>query len=227
MLCPWCMKYLGAPQSGSQANTTASHNRAGQYYRNRRTPTQPVGTGRRAIVRSNFSSASGFYSTLTAMQQAAWSAYAAMYPIRDALGQSIVLTGHQMCLAVNANLLNAGFPMNPLPPVNQVLDVITDVALEVSLASAWSFAVTPAPSGTNVYLLAFSAPQSSGTSFCKVFWQMEAAASADFPLASFKSSYEAQFGVPAVGNRIFYKVTPVNQYGVAGAPTIGFSSVIP
>jgi hypothetical protein len=34
--------------------------------------------------------------------------------------------------------------------------------------------------------------------------------------------YLAQFGPWIAGQRIFYKLTPVNQYGVAGTPVMGF-----
>lgn len=219
------MKYLGAPQSGSQANTTASHNRAGQYYRNRRTPTQPVGTGRRGIVRANFSAASGFYGTLTPAQQAAWTAYAAMYPVRDALGQSIVLTGQQMCLAIQANLLNCGSAMNPVPPLSQVVPVLSSVAVTATHAGLVGVGLANTGVPADSILIAFSAPQSPGTSFCKTFNQVDVqSCTALFPAAE-GPAYVTQFGLPAAGNRVFYRLTPVNQYGVAGAPTIGFAIV--
>src|SRR6516162_7143681 len=102
------MKFLGVPSSGSIAGTVFSHNRAGQYQRNRRAPVQPVGTGRRAFVRANFSAASTAWAALTAANQAAWIAFANSHPITDSLGQSITLTGQQMYVAVGAQLLNCG-----------------------------------------------------------------------------------------------------------------------
>jgi len=35
------------------------------------------------------------------------------------------------------------------------------------------------------------------------------------------TAYNAEYGSPIIGQKIFYKVTPVNQYGMAGAPIIG------
>ena len=112
------MKYLGAPQSGSQANTTASHNRAGQYYRNRRSPVQPVGTGRRAFVRSSFGAASAAWAALSGAAQASRIAYANSHPITDSLGQSITLTGHQMYVGVGVSLLNVGQALPTAVPVS-------------------------------------------------------------------------------------------------------------
>ena len=183
------MKFLGNPSSGSQAGTTYSHNSAGQYTRSRRTPVNTVGTGRRAIVRANFSSASKAWSGLTGSQQAAWAAYAAGHPYVDSLGQSIVLTGHAIFVAIGSNLQNVG-------------SVIA-----------------------NFILLAFSAPQSSGVSFCKTFWQETHIAGNSIGAATYGTAYVTQFGLPPLGSRVFYKLTPVNQYGVSGVPLIGYITV--
>ena len=97
------MKILTAPSSGSIAGTTYSHNRAGQYTRNRRSPVQPVGTGRRGVIRAAFGAASSAWGALTPIVQANWTAYANGHPYTDSLGQSIKLTGHQMYVAVNTD----------------------------------------------------------------------------------------------------------------------------
>jgi hypothetical protein len=65
------MKYLGAPQSGSQANTVASRNRYGQYYRNRATPVNPH-TSLQGTVRARLAINAATWRTLTAAQRAGW-----------------------------------------------------------------------------------------------------------------------------------------------------------
>ena len=112
------MKYLGQPQSGSQANTTASHNRAGQYLRNRRKPVTPTRTAKQGILRGKFGSASAAWQTLTTAQQSAWTAVAANYPVVDSLGQTVVLTGQQYFIGLQTSLMNAGQPMNAAVPTN-------------------------------------------------------------------------------------------------------------
>lgn len=219
------MKYLGAPQSGSQANTTASHNRAGQYYRNRRSPTQPVGTGRRSTARTNFGAAAKYYASLTGAQQAAWSSYAAMFPITDSLGQAVTLTGQQMCVSINSQLLNCGGALTPTPPVSNA--VASAGVPTFTAVSAGAITLTPAGLGTaaDFQLIAFSAPASSGTSFMKTFWQATHVAGNSVAAYVATTTYHTQFGTPAVGTRIFYRVTPVNQYGVMGVPAIAFATV--
>ena len=219
------MKYLGAPQSGSQANTTASKNRAGQYYRNRRSPVQPVGTGRRAIIRAAFGAASSAYATLTGAEQAAWAAYAATTPYTDKLGQAIILTGHQMFVAISTQLQNCGLPISNTPPASST--VFSQGAVVLSATDDGTILLTLAGAGASAdfSLVAFSAPQSGGVSFCKVFNQLDFLAGDDVNPEDYSAEFVAQFGVPPLNSRIFYSVRPVNQYGVGGVPVIAFVSV--
>lgn len=219
------MKYLGAPQSGSQAGTTASHNRAGQYYRNRRSPVQPVGTGRRGVARSAFGAASTAYAAMTASEQSAWAAYASSHPYTDSLGQAIKLTGHQMSVAINAQLLNCGQVLSTVPPVSDA--VFFPGLTSFTAVSTGAITLTLAGTGTaaDFILEAFSAPQSGGRSYCKTFWQQAVVAGNLATAQIITTGYEAQFGIPPAGSRIFYKLTPVNQYGVAGTPNLGFITV--
>lgn len=218
-------KILDVPTSGSIAGTTHSHNRAGQYIRSRRAPTQPVGTGRKGTVKANFSASAKYYASLTAAQQAAWTAYAAMYPITDALGQSIVLTGQQMCVSINSQLLNCGAAMSATPPVSNAVASAGTPTFTAVHGAAITLTPTGAGATGDFQVYAFSAPQSSGTSFCKTFWQAGHVAGNSTTAIVATSVYVAQFGAIAAGQRIFVKVTPVNQYGVAGTPYIGFATV--
>lgn len=218
------MKYLGQPQSGSQAGTTASHNRAGQYLRSRRAPVQPVGTGRRGTVKTNFSAAAKGYAALSATNQAAWTSYAASYPTTDALGQSITLTGQQMFISIGAQLLNCGAALPTTPPLSNAVASAGTPTFTVVSAGAITLTPTGAGASTDYQLYAFSPPQSSGTSFCSTFWQAGKVAGNSTTAIVATAAYHAQFGTPAVGQRVFVKVTPVNQYGVAGTPYIGFAS---
>jgi hypothetical protein len=219
------MKYLGPPQSGSMAGTTASHNRAGQYLRNRRSPVQPVGTGRRAAIRTAFGAASKGYAGLTGANQAAWAAYAASYPITDALGQAIVLTGQQMYVAIATQLLQIGQAAPTVPPLSNV--VASAGVPTFTFVHAGAVTVTPTGLGaaSDFQLIAFSAPQTSGTSFCKTFWQQSHVAGNSVAAIVATTAYNAQFGPGAAGQRVFLKVTPVNQYGVTGTPYIGYATL--
>jgi hypothetical protein len=219
------MKYLGNPQSGSQAATVASHNRAGQYYRNRRAPVQPVGTGRRAAIRTAFGAAARGYAALTAAQQASWTAYGLSFPITDKLGQSITLTGQQSYVRINTQLLQIGQPATTAPPVS---NSVASAGVP-TLTAVHSGAITLTPAGLGAagdfQLYAFSSPQSSGVGFNKTFWQAGHVSGSSTTAIVATAAYTAQFGAVVAGQRIFFKVTPVNQYGVTGVPYISFASV--
>lgn len=207
------------------AGQTASHNRAGQYLRNRRTPVNPVGTGRRAAIRTAFGAAAKGYAALTGAQQAAWSAYAASYPVTDALGQSITLTGQQMYVSINTQLLNCGQTQSSAPPVS---NAVASAGVP-TLTAVHAGAITLTPTGLGAMgdfqLYAFSAPQSSGTSSMATFWQAGHVAGNSVVAIVATAAYTAQFGAVTAGQRIFFKVTPVNQYGVTGTPYISYATV--
>jgi hypothetical protein len=219
------MKHLNVPMSGSLADKTASHNRAGQYLRNRRSPVQPVGTGRRAAIRTAFGASSTAWASLTGAVQAAWTSFAAAHPITDALGQSITLTGQQMYVSVNTQLLNCGQAQSSVIPAST--SVFSAGVPTLTAVHAGAITLTPTGLGAagDFALYAFSAPQSGGVTFCKTFWQAGHVAGNSTTAIVATAAYNAQFGSPVAGQRIFFKITPVNQYGVTGTPYIAYATV--
>jgi hypothetical protein len=105
------MKYksnLISVASGSLAGTTFSHNRFGQYMRNRSTPVNPQ-SSRQTTVRTLLSDLTQLWgSTLTSTQRANWSNYAANVPVKNSLGDDIYLTGLNMYVRSNVALMQAG-----------------------------------------------------------------------------------------------------------------------
>lgn len=214
------VKYLGQPQSGSLAGQTASHNRAGQYLRNRRSPVQPVGSGRRAFIRSAFGAASSGWSALGSALQLSFNAYAAAHPITDSLGQSITLTGHQMYVAIATQLSNVlEAPPTAVPVSSDTVAPIVSV-FTVTHAGVITLTLTPTGGASDFILIAFSKPQSPGVTFNKTFWQQLFVPGNSVGAATYGVSYIAEFGTIPAGTRVFLKLTPVNQYGVTGTPLI-------
>ncbi len=220
------MKFLDVPQSGSIAGKTHSHNRAGQYTRNRRSPVQPVGTGRRAFIRAAFGAASTAWAGLSSSQQAAWTTYADSHPITDSLGQSIKLTGHQMYVAINTQLHNVGSAASSVPPVSSVV-VAPIVTVYTAVASTGVVTITMTVTGgaLDFILVAFARPQSSGRNQVSAFWQADSLPGNSVGNATEGTKVVAQFGALVAGQRLFLKLTPVNQYGVTGTPLIKIATV--
>jgi hypothetical protein len=212
------MKYLGAPQSGSQANTTASHNRAGQYYRNRRTPVSPTRTPKQGVLRTFFAAASSAWQLLDAATQAAWTSFAAGYPIVDALGQSIVLTGHQFFVGVNTTLLNAGQAIENTVPTNTTVNSLAPLTIYVDSAPTVLLFYT-APIADDFALIGASKTLSNGRNFNKQFSQFGvdnlSAGGMDITTA-----YVAQYGAPVTPRKIFARGIAVNSNGLSGSPII-------
>ena len=216
------MKILTNPSSGSIAHTTYSHGRAGQYTRSRRVPCQPVGTGRRGVVRAAFGAASSAWAALSATVQLAWGAYANSHPYTDSLGQAVKLTGHQMYVAINAMLINCGLPQSAVLPIS---DAVFSAQFS-AFTAVHAGAITLTPSGlgaaSDFLLIAMSPPKSGGVAFCKQFQQFaHAAGNAIIPVV-LTTAYKAAFGDIVAGQRLFYQLTPVNQYGVRGASNTGY-----
>jgi len=217
------MKILDIPRSGSYAGVVSSHNRAGQYVRNRRAPVQPIGTGRRANVRAAFAAAASGYGGLTNAQQDAWTAFANMHPVTDSLGQSIILTGQQMYVRVTASLANVLVAASPTPPTDLVLPDLSGAVVTFNHATNMQVSGFTGPAGSFV-AIAVSQPVSPGRRFWKTFWQpfgangfSDGAAS---PYILNIVDYTPQFGVPPVGSRVFVRLTPMSTEGWNGPAAI-------
>ena len=166
------MKLLTVPSSGSIAGTTYSHNRFGQYTRNRVTPSNSAGSGRRATVRGFLATSAAAWATLSDQQRGAWSGYAASRPRTDRLGSRQVLSGFAAYQSINCERLNVGLSLATLPPASDDVWRVKLTAFSIhratgALITSW----TAGPSGS--YLCrAFSPPRSAGASYNSRFWQM-------------------------------------------------------
>lgn len=157
------MKKIDVPQSGSQANTTASRNRFGQYNRTRSIPTQPR-TAAQVNVRANFTAATKEWANLTDEQRQAWDTYANSKPRVDSLGQSSTLTGHQMYVAVNALNLTCEIEQQSAVPNGDVIPQ-PDPAVTVATFAGLSVKLVTAVPATRTIVVYASPPMSAGQTF--------------------------------------------------------------
>lgn len=89
------MKILTAPQSGSQAGTTASRNRFGQYLRSRAIPVQPR-TSKQTAIRAGLTIGSAYWRALSDTERTAWNDFAAQIQRSDSLGSNYAPTGAEL-----------------------------------------------------------------------------------------------------------------------------------
>jgi hypothetical protein len=102
--------------SGSIAGVTYSHNKGGAYVRNRAIPTNPSSTAQ-LQRRADLATVSTTWQNLTAAQRAAWTEWARQNPIVNALGDSILKSGHQSYVGLNSRILLASGSQISVPPV--------------------------------------------------------------------------------------------------------------
>lgn len=124
-----------AQASGSLSGTTFSHNRFGQYTRNRSIPVNP-NTSRQQTIRSILTFASAAWSALlTQAQRDQWDVYAAAVPVINKLGDTVYLTGFNWWVASAVARYQAGLTPVAAGPATLVLPD-TDPTLSFTASEA-------------------------------------------------------------------------------------------
>lgn len=222
------MKFLGLPSSGSQANTVASRNRFGQYYRTRAIPVQPR-TAKQVSNRSTFGSLATYWSTgLSDAQRITWRDYAATNPTVNSLGVTVYLSGFQAFVGVNQLLARAGLSTVSVPPVTPgfltpIVTGITAVATGSVCTAAYSTFVTP-----YAYQIFAGPPRRAGVSFESAFrFIVKSGTPGSAGNQIFTSSYTAVWGALTglASRKIFFRVTDFETGGARGT-TYAFTATI-
>ena len=103
--------------SGSLGGVTASRNKGGQFFRLRAIPTNPSTTAQ-LRARGNLATVSEDWQLLTSANRDAWTEWARQNPIVNALGDSILMSGHQSFVKLGSRrLLDQNQPSSS-PPVD-------------------------------------------------------------------------------------------------------------
>lgn len=145
--------------SGSIAGTTYAHNAGGLYMRARSIPTNPNTLNQQRVRSVLGAMANRWHSVLTAVQRAAWAAYAAAVPLTDPLGSSINVSGQNMYIRFNVpnvSMGNSGLTVAH-PIGTPVDDAPTTPDTGVGVATITSFEKEAA--GTVTIKGTYSAPQ--------------------------------------------------------------------
>lgn len=213
------MKILDSPRSGSYQGITSSRNRFGQYVRSRATPVNPRST-QQGVVRARMASNAAAWRAITAAQRAGWTDLGASMSRTDSLGQSYTLNGFAAYCSVNNNLSamgNATVSDAPalVTPVNLATVTITLTAAAVSIA----YTATPLAAGSRLFT--YCSPQrSAGRSFESDMRLLAVSAAAAASPAVLTTAYTAKFGIPIVGNRVFFTFVTVTGGFQSGPYTV-------
>lgn len=102
--------------SGSLSGTVFSHNRGGQYTRNRSIPVNPSTVQQQAVRNFMAGLTSRWVETLTAAQRDAWSVWALNVPFPDALGEPRNIGGLGAYVGYNVAAQQAGLAIQDTAP---------------------------------------------------------------------------------------------------------------
>jgi hypothetical protein len=169
------MKYkspLLSQASGSVAGLTASHNKGGQYFRQRATPTNP-NTPQQQVIRGLVNQlANRWVTTLLPAQRTAWNVYAANLNIADRLGDVIHLTGLNHYIRSNVPRLQAALTVVDDGPTIFTLGEYTNPTITFSAAAGdieVDFTNTDEWAGEDdsAMLVSGSRPQTPATNYFK------------------------------------------------------------
>ena len=103
--------------SGKLGGLVASHNRGGQYFRQRIIPTNP-NTMRQNTARTYCASAvSAWTNELASLDRTLWNEWASQVPQTDVLGQTLFLSGQQAFIKSYTSMAYAGLTPVTVPPL--------------------------------------------------------------------------------------------------------------
>lgn len=198
------MKILDVPQSGSVGARTSSHNRSGQYVRQRAIPTQPR-TASQIAARSRLTTAAAAWRGLTGAQQAAWNAFAQSFTVVNSLGTSIHLTGLQSFTKVQCVLNLLGLTATTTPPSLPAFAAISATGITAVSATPLISIQGTTPTGSATHMI-FASPQlSPGVTFCGIFRYIQNVSTYTAGSATLQTAYAAKFGALIAGKKIFVR----------------------
>lgn len=211
---------------GTIAATTFSKNKGGAILRNRVTPINRRSTNqtqRRQVLASLASAWRG----LTQAERDSWNSGAANFPQSDSLGQTIFLTGEQLYVRCNSNLILTGNAQITSCPTPASFAVLAFTSLTATADDGViSLAFTPTvPAGFELVIRA-TPPVSPGVSFVpqSKFRFISSIAPAATSPQLLSTPYATVFGAitGAADQKIFVEMFLVEQTsGLAGIPVRG------
>lgn len=213
------MAHIIAEARGKIGGTVFSRNTFGAYIRARVTPVNPATTAQ-ALVRTQLTSLAQSWRGLTQAQRDAWNQGVVTFTHTDIFGDNVPLTGFNLFMQLNRNLLAAGQATIDDIPVPSAVFNFTSASLSADTTGGnLNLTFAPAiPAGTTMLIKA-AAPLSAGKQFVKSeLRQINRLVNGDVSPFDLDNSYIAKFGaLPSVGTKVFVEMRAVNDAtGLAG-----------
>jgi hypothetical protein len=140
---------------------------------------------------------------LTSTQRNGWTDLGAQMTRTDSLGQTYTLNGFEAFCSVNNNLAAAGDALVTTAPLFTVPTALASITPTITAASfSLAYTATPLPASTRIFW--YCGPQrTAGRSFEGDMRLINVTAAAAASPTNVLASYQARFGSPVTGNRIF------------------------
>ena len=219
------MKILDIPQSGKRGLYVSQGGRYGQISRALVIPSNPR-TVAQMGVRGILSRVASAWRGLQDSQRAAWTAAASGVNSASRLGQSGPLTGLQLFNKINCTLAQFGQDQVVAPPARPQFSALAPQNLVISnTGGVIALKLTcPTSPGENT-IVRGSKPLSQGFGKCTDFRILGTCPAPAQGSANITSLYEARYGAPAVGTKVFISVSQLVN-GWEDRP-VTFAAIVP
>lgn len=162
------------------------------------------------LVRARMSANSAAWRALTSTQRNGWISLGGQMVRTDSLGQSYSLQGNQAYASVNNNRDLCGLAaVDDAPALTTPESLVTATITLTAASFSIAYTVTPLPAAT--YLAVFCSPQrSAGRAFEGDYRFIKLSTAAQASPITCLTEYQAKFGTPVAGNRIFISLVVLN-----------------
>lgn len=193
------------PTSGSIGLQVYVPSRNGQVVRIRAIPANPQSV-EQVIVRARIAAQAAAWRAITQLQRNAWIAAALNYNSKSRLGQSGALTGEQLYVRINCNLVSAGEPTVADPPEHPAFTTNVVQSLEIlNPGGVVSIKLVCSGSSSSFNIVSATPPLSQGRGRPYGMNELGQLPEVQTGKSNITSLYSAKFGAPAAGKKIYVR----------------------
>lgn len=212
--------------SGKVNGTVFSRNKGGAYAKGFVVPSNPQSAGQ-SVVRSRFGNLSIGWKALTQTQRDTWIAAAPQWLVTNTFADLKQLSGQQLFIRLNCNIIMAGGTQINTAPVPAGLTPLQTFAVGTNTTAAQTFTFSASPVPANIAMIVMATPGLSAgisniTKYLRIFTTVAPAGTS--PVNSF-AAYVTKFGTPISGGKITWRVFLVSRLTGEVSTFLQFSSV--
>jgi hypothetical protein len=200
--------------SGSSGGTTASRNRQGSYFKNKPNPTNPNTVAQQA-ARAILTAFAQAWRSLTQIQRDSWTAAAPNFVGTIVFGNPTSPTGNNLYTRLNSVLASVGLSSISVPPLPTQVPYPQLSQVVIALGAGTYDVTYVDPTASFTTQVWATAPKSAGVNNPSgSYRQIDAVTGGGGPTYDATAAYNAKFGVPPVGTKVFFQM--VNVHNASG-----------